>query len=52
MREAHVDVPVALLEAEEIARVADELLAEGDPDVALALLEEALSLVGPGPDVP
>lgn len=37
---------VTLLEAEEIARVADEILAEDDPDLAAALLEEALTLLG------
>jgi hypothetical protein len=36
---------VAAIEADEIARVAEELLAEGDADLAVMLLEEALALL-------
>ena len=36
---------VARVEAEEIGRVADELIAEGDLEVATALFREALALV-------
>jgi hypothetical protein len=36
---------VTLLEAEEIAAIAEELLAEGEREVAVTLLEEALRLL-------
>jgi hypothetical protein len=36
---------VALLEAEEIATIADVLLAEGETEIAVTLLEEALGLL-------
>jgi len=38
---------IAVLEAEEIAGVAEELLEEGDAELAVALMAEALSLVVP-----
>ncbi|MFN8178194.1 MAG: hypothetical protein U0167_09705 [bacterium] len=41
------DRDVALLEAREIAKVADELVAEGEADVAASLFEEALALLEP-----
>lgn len=43
---------VLFLEAIEIAEVADELVAEGDVELAASLFEEALALLEPGETVP
>ncbi len=43
---------LAVVEAEEIARVADEILAEGDAALAHDLLEEALALLAPERETP
>jgi hypothetical protein len=44
---------VTLLEAETLALVAAELMEEGDPDLAVLLLHDALELLGSGePDPP
>jgi hypothetical protein len=37
--------PVTLIEAEETAAVAEELLAEGESEVAVQLLEQAIALL-------
>ncbi len=39
---------VVLLEAEEIGVIAEELLVEGDAELARSLYEEAIALLGPG----
>lgn len=43
---------LAVVEAEEIRRVADEILAEGDADLAADLFSEALALLSPPPGTP
>ena len=37
---------VDLVEADEIAGIAEEIVAEGDADLAVTLLEEAIALLG------
>ena len=44
-RESDGEGAVALLEAEEIAAIAEEILVEGDPGIANDLLAEAIALL-------